>query len=37
MYWIGLVERRPAWLVPGVLILIGSRALMPKSTTASSS
>jgi hypothetical protein len=30
MYWAGLVERRPLWLVPGVLILIGSRALMPR-------
>jgi hypothetical protein len=29
MYWVGLVERRPLWLIPGVLILIGSRALMP--------
>jgi hypothetical protein len=29
MYWAGLVEHRPVWLIPGVLILLGSRALMP--------
>jgi hypothetical protein len=33
MYWAGLVEHRPLWLFPGVLILIGSRALMPNRPT----
>jgi hypothetical protein len=28
MYWAGLVEHHPMWLIPGVLTLIGSRALM---------
>jgi hypothetical protein len=36
MYWVGLVEHRPMWLIPAVLILVGSRALMPARPTANS-
>jgi hypothetical protein len=34
MYWAGLAEHRPLWLIPGVLILLGSRALMPRRAVA---
>jgi hypothetical protein len=34
LYWMGFVERRPMWLIPGVLIVLGAKALIPQAPRA---